>query len=433
MNCRLFLFSVFAILSLSSQAQIKSGPMLGYVEMREALIWVQTETPTTVELTYHPIDDESAAVSLWKETKREEANTAHFVLEYLLPGEEYFYYFTIHGEVFSLNSYSFKTQPLWQYRTEPPAFTFATGSCAYINEERFDRSGPGYGGDYRIFETMASLNPDMMLWLGDNIYLRTPDVGSRSGIHHRYTHTRQVPELQKLLVTCPNYAIWDDHDYGPNDADRSFIHKDWTLEAFKLFWGNPSYGIPGQEGITSQFTFGDADFFLMDNRYYRSNYHLSNSEHQIWGEEQVDWLIEALKYSKAPFKFVATGGQFLSDAALYENHAQYETERQEVLSRIAREKIKGVVFLTGDRHHTELSKTTMNGIDLYDLTASPLTSTSYDHSAEPNTLRVEDTIVGERNFCTLTIDGPRKERVLTIRCYDTEGKELWNQIIPQTK
>ena len=424
----ILLLAVFA--SFVTNAQIASGPMLGYVEMREALIWVQTEQPTEIILEYAPIQGKRELYTLSMETSSNQANVAKFILPYLEPGTQYQYRLKVNGEYTSKEAYTFSTQALWQYRTDPPAFTFATGSCAYINEEKYDRPGDPYGGNYEIFPSIAAKQPDMMLWLGDNIYLRDPDWGSKSGIYHRYSHMRALPELQALWSTCPHYAIWDDHDFGPNDADRSFIHKDWTLEAFELFWGNPSYGLPGMPGITSQFSFVDVDFFLMDNRYFRSNYELNSENHQIWGEEQVDWLIEALKYSKAPYKFVATGGQFLSDAPLYENHAQYPEERAEVIRRIADERIKGVVFLTGDRHHTELSKLTFpNGIDVYDLTVSPLTSKSYDHSQEPNTLRVENTIVGQRNFATVTVDGPRKERKLTIRCFDSEGRELWNEEI----
>ena len=61
---------------------------------------------------------------------------------------------------------------------DPPAFSFVTGSCAFINEAKYDRPGKPYGGGYEIFESMAADDPDMMLWLGDNIYLREVDFQS---------------------------------------------------------------------------------------------------------------------------------------------------------------------------------------------------------------------------------------------------------------
>ena len=81
-----------------------------------------------------------------------------------------------------------------------------------------------------------------MIWLGDNVYFREPD-DSRTGVYHRYSHDRSLPELQPLLGSVHHYAIWDDHDYGPNNSDRSFIYKNITLQAFKDFWANPTYGL----------------------------------------------------------------------------------------------------------------------------------------------------------------------------------------------
>ena len=157
-----------------------------------------------------------------------------------------------------------------------------------------------------------------MLWLGDNVYFREPD-DSRTGIYNRYTHDRALNELQPLLGSVHHYAIWDDHDYGPNNSDRSFIHKDITYQAFQDFWANPSYGIENKGGITTQFRWSDIDFFLMDNRYFRTPQNRKHIYKEILGKEQVEWLIDALLNSKAPFKIIAIGGQFLNSESIYEN------------------------------------------------------------------------------------------------------------------
>lgn len=38
-------------------AQLKSGPMLGYADMKEVLIWVQTQQAASVHIQYHEIGD----------------------------------------------------------------------------------------------------------------------------------------------------------------------------------------------------------------------------------------------------------------------------------------------------------------------------------------------------------------------------------------
>ena len=419
------------LFTLNLNAQIISGPMLGYNTMREVLVWVQIEKEAEVVMTYNSVEsDKLGEKTVRYKTNNESANTARLIATDLEPGTTYNYSISIGGEETILAKGEFTTQELWQHRKDPPNFSFATGSCAYTNEPKYDRPGEGYGKSTEVYETIAQMNPDLMLWLGDNIYLREPDWTSNTGINHRYTHFKSLPEIQNLWKSCHHYAIWDDHDFGPNDADRSFINKNLTIAAFQNFWGNPSYGLEENAGITSQFKYNDAEFFLLDNRYFRSPNERKTGKREILGSKQIEWLIDALLNSSASFKFVAIGGQFLSPAAVYENHATYPEERKLIIDLIDQEGIKNVVFLTGDRHKTELSKLeTKSGIIIYDYTTSPLASTAYNTSDEGNTLRVKGTHVDTQNFGLLYLSGALKERVLSIKTFDTKGKLIWDQEI----
>ncbi len=151
--------------------------MKGYTEMREAIIWVQMEEACIVELVYWPDTlPEHEFRSLAKAAAPENANVVHLIADSLEPGVTYGYSIYANGEnQTSDRELTFSTQSLWQFRTAPPELKIALGSCAYINEEKYDRPGKSYGSSYGIFETIASENPDMMLWLGDNIYLREVD------------------------------------------------------------------------------------------------------------------------------------------------------------------------------------------------------------------------------------------------------------------
>ncbi|MEY3399260.1 MAG: hypothetical protein RL220_1854 [Bacteroidota bacterium] len=412
-----------------SQHSLVGSPMLGYMDMREGCIWVQTTGEAEVYIEYRATGEKKDQRLAFK-TSADHAFTHHFVLTDLEPGTRYVYTVGVNGKPV-YEDLQFTTQSLWQYRTDPPELNIAIGSCAYFNEESYDRPGKPYGMNYGIFDEIARKSPDAMLWLGDNVYFREVDWSTRSGMIHRYTQARSLPQIQKLLNSCPHYAIWDDHDFGPNDSNGSFIHKDKSLDVFKLFWANPSYGLPGiGAGITSQFTIGDAEFFFLDNRYFRTDPGVVGQPRTILGREQIDWLILALRYSKAPFKFVAMGGQFLNSEAKHENYATYPEEREIMLKLIDENKINGVVFLTGDRHCTELSADTLQGGTIvYDLTASPLTSQAYDNTSETNINRVPGTIVATQNFAMLNISGKRKERKLKISVFNHEGKRQWEKEI----
>ena len=49
--------ALFLLAPLFVTAQIKSGPMLGYSDMKEVLIWVQAEQAATVHIQYHELGD----------------------------------------------------------------------------------------------------------------------------------------------------------------------------------------------------------------------------------------------------------------------------------------------------------------------------------------------------------------------------------------
>ncbi len=427
----MFLVNALLCIGLYAQnASLQSGPMPAYSAMREVVIWLQTDAPAEVELSYGLDIEKEVEQTLTIQTIAEEYHCGKFFIKGLEPGRSYTYMVKVDGKEVALKYNKFHTQKLWQHREEPPAFRIALGSCAYTNEARYDRPGTPYGRAYTIYQEIEGQKPDAMLWLGDNIYLREVDYDSDYGINARYTDFRNVPELQGLLQCTHHYAIWDDHDFGPNDADRSYVLKENTLAAFKRFWGNYNYGINGKPGITSSFVFNDVQFFLLDNRYNRTSNYRTTGEKHILGEEQVQWLIDALKYSKASFKFVAIGGQFLNPVAVYENHATYAEERQRILDLIEKENIKGVVFLSGDRHRTELTKMELsNGTVLHELTCSPLTSRAYAMRDEEHEYRVKGTLVEEQNFGILEVSGPLQDRVLKMQVFDAQGKLKWQKEI----
>ncbi|HNM25336.1 MAG TPA: alkaline phosphatase D family protein [Saprospiraceae bacterium] len=441
MSLRCCVFTAFWVAFLlpeivfSQSSLLQSGPMLGYAEQKEVLLWAQTKKAATVQFDYWDLEKPAVIHRTAKvRTEKATAFTAKCIADELEPGRSYGYLLRINGKRVKLPyPTTFKTQTLWQWRTDPPAFTLATGSCFYVNETPYDRPGKPYGSDYQIMTSLAKEKPDLMLWLGDNTYTREPDWATRLGMLRRYTHTRSLPELQPFLASTNHYAIWDDHDYGPDDSDGNWIMKDTSWEVFKAFWGNPSYGLPGQKGCTTYFKYNDVDFFLLDDRYFRTPNYCKTCERTQLGEEQLEWLIGSLANSRAPFKIVATGGQVLTTNRANETYINFSpAERDTLLARIEREKIKGVIFLTGDRHFTELSAMkNANGNWVYDLTASSLTAGSFTEAATKtqNDYRVEGTVVAQHNYALLRFSGPRTDRQLDISVHDADGRELWKKTI----
>lgn len=429
--------------SFTQLSVLRSGPMVGYGQMTEVLLWVQTTKPALVMYYYWDVTDPKHKMkSGGTITSEENAYIAKTLISGLQPGKKFEYELLIDGNVVKRNyPLRFQTQPLWQWRTDPPEFSVAFGSCAYINEVPWDRPNNTYGGDYGIFTVLAKQNPDLMLWIGDNTYLREIDWDTKAGIIHRYSHTRQTPEMQPILGATHNYATWDDHDYGPNNADRSYRLRNEALETFKLFWGNQTYGTDETKGVFSRFTWGDVEFFLLDDRYHRAPNEAPDDEQKtMFGKAQLQWLKDALLNSSAPFKIVVNGNQILNpNGEWYEALPQYRSEYNDLLSYVKKNKISGIIFLSGDRHHTELILHADTALyPLYDFTSSPLTSglnTMRQRDGNPtgeftNPLRVPGTLVNDkRNFGILKFSGNRQERKVILETYDITGVCRWTKEI----
>jgi alkaline phosphatase D len=172
---------------------------------------------------------------------------------------------------------------------------------------------------------------------------------------------------------------------------------------------------------------------LMDDRYFRAPNDLVDSTKDYYGEKQLNWLIDALSASSAPFKFVVTGGQIVNEAAVFENMATYPVERKKLLDKLIENKISGVIFVSGDRHHTNLQKLERNGTyPLYDLTISPLTSSAgkpVDAELKGNTIIKGTELYNSQAFSIMEVSGKRTDRVLKINVFDGNGEKKWDYTI----
>ena len=427
--------SVPAAAQVRPPVTLQSGPMIGATDMREVQLWAQTTGPARVKVVYwDSLSPRTRLETAEVVTRRDSAYVALLVADRVEAGHSYRYQILVNGRPI-LRPYplTFRARPQWVWHTDPPPFTLLTGSCFYVREPGTDRPGDSHGeGAETIARALGAHGGDAMLWLGDNAYLREVDFNSWTGILRRWTNTRSLPALQPFLAAMPHYAIWDDHDYGPNDSDRGWFNKAMTRAGFGLFWPNTVRGIPELGGaITNEFNYSDVEVFMLDDRWFRAPDRRKTGTRPYFGEAQLQWFVDALASSRATFKIVAVGGQVLNPAARFENYATYPDERQRFLDLIAQEHVSGVVFLSGDRHHTELTRLDRTGnYPLYDLTVSPLSAgVSPPPADEQNSGRVEGTLVNARNFASLEFRGPRGARVLTLRVLDENGKELWDREI----
>jgi len=433
-------FVLLIALTVTTTAQNKqglvSGPWAGNVELRNATIWVEvTPEVKSVAIKFNASTGNTGDKSIqYKGELGKDFNPVKIELNGLEMNTTYTYQVFIDGKAVDPGfTTKFTTKDLWQFRKPAPDFSFLTGSCAYFNEPKYDRPGKPYGGDSSIFETMAATPAAFHVWLGDNWYTREVDYSTRWGLNYRASHDRALPVLQKFMASMPQYSIWDDHDYGPNDMGKSYILKEESRKIFMNYSCNPSYG-QQSEGIYSLISYGDVDIFLTDDRYFRSEddmldsiYGKPNAEKTYFGKQQLDWLKNALLYSKATFKIIATGSQMLNPLSEFECMRHYSAEYNDLMNFLTSDKIKGVLFFTGDRHHSEVIKQERKGLyPLYDVTNSPYTSgIGKVRGAEINNpSRMPGTLVEAQNFTKVSVSGKKNERIMKIEFIGIKGEQL---------
>ncbi len=415
------LLAVSAVYTFSqtvTRPKLITGPIVGSVTKNSAKVWIAYSGKgqnvlilgdTAEKRVYYPTN-----LSYITNKKGEVALTMDFTG--LKPDHTYNVLVSIDG--WGANAkYYFKTQA----DTVVKDFNFLLGSCALMMPGITRAVFPG--GAAWIYTRMKKKQSDFMVWLGDDVYYWKKSYSSFDGMFNYNIRLRKTfRKYRDFLSTTPQYAIWDDHDYGPDNSDRRFTLKDSSLKVFKGMWPNTYPEGDQFKGNYFNFRYYDAEFFMCDDRYSRAPD--GDSLGDFLGEKQMIWLKNKLQMSDASFKFIAIGSQVINDNHFGESYATYPRERNDLLDFIARNNIKGVIFLTGDKHYSELSKRDWKGYPMYDLTCSPLTTPPLPRrllGAYHNEYRVKGTDYAKRNFGRISFSGEAGNRNMTIDIFGRSG------------
>lgn len=197
--------------------------------------------------------------------------------------------------------------------------------------------------------------PDLMIWLGDNVYADTKDdIGY---IEKCYSLLAAQPAFQQLREEVPHAAIWDDHDYGLDNAGKNYPLKEESKKLFRRFWALEQLIPEDRDGIYHAQYFGDGDnrlqVLLLDTRFNRDD---EGANGDTLGENQWAWLQEELK-KPARLRLIASGYQVLLDReSRFETWSKFPRAQKRLFDTIRQAKAEGVVFLAGDQHYGEASR-----------------------------------------------------------------------------
>ena len=237
-----------------------------------------------------------------------------------------------------------------------PLTRIAFGSCA-------DQHHP-----QPIWDKVLAYDPELFIFAGDNVY-GDDRSGTLMELRVAYARAAKIEAINRLRVTRPVLATWDDHDFGINDAGGDFPNKRASQDLFLTYWRVPE-GDPRhqRDGVYHEQAFGPAgrrvQVILLDTRFFRSPLKATDDrgapgkEHYMpdddpgktmLGEAQWAWLREQL-LKPAELRLIVSSIQVLAEGHGFERWGNLPRELQKLVALVADTGANGVIFLSGDRH-----------------------------------------------------------------------------------
>ncbi|TWU46952.1 alkaline phosphatase D family protein [Rubripirellula reticaptiva] len=294
-----------------------------------------------------------------------------------------------------------------------------------------------------LLAKMADLSPDLMIFLGDNIYGDTEDMDV---LRAKYAVLSSDRGFQRLRQSCPTLATWDDHDFGVNDGGADYSKRLESERIFEDFWFNDlSVEARSRPGVYDAKFFGPPEkrlqVIMLDTRYFRSP--LKQGDKRIggsWlpdsdpsktmlGEDQWTWLEEQLS-KPANVRIIASSIQFLAEAVGQETWSNLPRERHRMLDLLKSTNANGVIFISGDRHWSELSSLSQGvPYPIYDFTSSSFNQLHGRGTPTENRFRHLPNTFHQANYGVIRIDWDAVEPSAMLEIRDLSGEtQLQHQV-----
>jgi alkaline phosphatase D len=294
-----------------------------------------------------------------------------------------------------------------------------------------------------MWAQIAAQNPQLFLMIGDNVYGDNgwdADAGLES-LRRSYALQASHPEFSGFRAKFPMMAMWDDHDFGLNDAGGSFPMRRWGEELFETFWGS-SDAVRSRPGVYDSTITGPegkrVQVILLDTRFFRSDLkrmewsrerpplgsYLPDSDpaKTMLGSEQWAWLKAELA-KPADLRILVSSVQVITDAHQFEGWTNMPAERAKLYDLLADREDSGLVILSGDRHAGGIYKAEHRGETLWELTSSSL-NLAFGNDNDRSTAREPDParttkFFSVENYGLVDIDWKTKQLTMTLKGNDS--------------
>jgi alkaline phosphatase D len=307
-------------------------------------------------------------------------------IEGLRPHERYWYRFETRDEPSAVGRFQTALPP---DSNEPVSFAFF--SCAEYTH-----------GFYNAYERMLRDDVDFVVCLGDYVYaeayhsraggtgVRDDRIGRENpgnptivreavtldDYRAKYALYRSDEALRDLHARFPLVATLDDHEIQDNyagtapggglDAAKRFSAARRRAATKAYFEAMPFFPRGASRVYRGERHGRTVDLIMLDQRQYRADQPCGDAiappcaewqqPRPFLGRRQMAWLKRRLSSSPAAWKVIGSQTMMMPARVLggafyqFDSWQGYPQEREELLEHIRRERIRDVVFLTGDIH-----------------------------------------------------------------------------------
>lgn len=249
--------------------------------------------------------------------------------------------------------------------------------------------------DSLIMDRIVLDKPDSWLWLGDFAYLDIVKLFPTLSFHYntlevikqKFEDSYNDPHYVKLREITKIYGIWDDHDSGINNSDKTNQLKEKVRQMFLDYMDEPqdSPRRTRKSGMYQSYYLDkehQIKLILLDDRYERDALEdpdVAYDVRTILGEDQMIWLKQEVEESTAQFTLIAIGNQILpDDRPIIE--VVFPKTKEYILS--LHNPKTNIVLLSGDVHLSEIMEepcaSHIHGYPMREFTSSGLTHSVWD-------------------------------------------------------
>jgi len=281
-----------------------------------------------------------------------------------------------------------------------------------------------------IFDAIKKDNLDLFLMIGDNVY---GDSQKEDLEELKLAYKNQKQNFEMMNLDFPFQAIWDDHDYGMNDAGVDYPYKKQSKELFLSFWNVPFDDIRRtREGLYFDLMYKinskNLQILFLDTRTFRDSLMLSDdvgvpgkerympnpdSSLTILGTNQWNWLRKKIS-QKVDFRIIVSSIQFLPIGHGWESWNNFPHERKKLIKMIDNANLNQTLFISGDRHRGGVYKFKTDKDKVISEVTSSSLNASFPNKEEYGPLRIGKTFI-EENYGLIYFDSENNDMFVDLK------------------